>query len=1107
MSKLRKKSVKSLHSLLADTALHWQEPVLSEPLRRYTLAHGAYHLRAFGNHEGLWKLLRDETYRRVQLATTEQYEAGYRALQNGVETYAALNGSDPDNDARLCWLALRAGEFGDEAKQSGAVAFEWMRERPLDDERRVEDALERISVLDDAGFFRGTLLLLWIEADRMEALQENQRTERWARRILQAVEERIPKASRKVDWGTLLSVDLMVWLIHKVLTVFPQLDPAPLAVSTPKVHEYIERMLAKDLGNLGRLGIDDPRIQHATKVADLIGDGFAKAETLATIGSVIAQAGNRLQAGPVFGKALRAANAISSHHWKASSLASVSAALAQSGDTKQALVVCAQARLAADTIEDDRARADNLIEVASAVAKAGEFDQSIQVARRIEDEYRRAKAIKAIVSIATDVGNTPHTQWFCQQVLLMAQMLVSDRWRAETLVAVASFCVQTNDSPRAHQLCDQAILAAAAFGNDFWASESIIAICSVLAMSHDPLRAVQLIAQCRRQTDAMTDALLQAKTLGAIASALANIGQFDKAMEVANAITENRWQAGALTAVATALAEFGESRFAGRVFEKALVVASAITGHWQAKTLAAITAALVRTGDNERARQLCEQALKVVDTITDNGGKTESLVAIATALIHTGDELWACQVFEQALLSAYGTQHSFDNEARVAVALAFAEAAEFRPAILVAQAITGDDWKSNTRKANALMAVASTMAKTGDAEKANEIVEQALEVVGKINDPYWKAEVLADIAEALGKAGDSVQALQLGEQAREAAAAITDFHIRADCLHSIAKAYAHLGECETSLLVAHGIEENHRKEEALAVVASIFAKSGKPGQALGVAGEIADARFKGRSLAVVASAFARAGDLKQANQLCEKAIEATGSPGYMADAIAAIVSSLAHIDQFEQALVQAARITGDWQIADTLAGIAFVAVQTTVSPRTEPIVKRVVEVAGGVSGTLVKSRALATIGSVLAESSHTAWASQLVEEAIQLADTLANDHEKTKALQFIGSALVRSGNADRFEHLMAQLAVSQLVWNDLLPSWRKLLLAGHSNPCALLRSSMCHSSFSGTVAFNGALCLLLAHIRQHRHEAWMLIVRQCPQLPLDFLLEFASNRD
>lgn len=193
--------------------------------------HGATHLHATGDHERLWQPLRDEDYRQAQLDTFSQYEAAYRALKEGIDLYVARNGEAPEDDPRLCWLALRAGELSNEAKSNVAEAFEWVRERPLEDLSRIEEAIERLSVLGEEEFYKAALLVLWIEADRQAELPEEERSDAGARLVVEAVEARIPAGSGTVDLDGFPSTGLLVWLTLRVLKVLPEVDA--VAVTRP----------------------------------------------------------------------------------------------------------------------------------------------------------------------------------------------------------------------------------------------------------------------------------------------------------------------------------------------------------------------------------------------------------------------------------------------------------------------------------------------------------------------------------------------------------------------------------------------------------------------------------------------------------------------------------------------------------------------------------------------------------------------------------------------------------------------------------------------------------------------------------------------------------
>ncbi len=108
----------------------------------HILKHLPHHLGDSGDHERLWQLLRNDVYRKNQIAILGDYQAAYEALNVGLNAYVNRNGKD---DARLCWIALRAGRIGNESKVSVLETLDWESQDFVANLNETTSALTRIA--------------------------------------------------------------------------------------------------------------------------------------------------------------------------------------------------------------------------------------------------------------------------------------------------------------------------------------------------------------------------------------------------------------------------------------------------------------------------------------------------------------------------------------------------------------------------------------------------------------------------------------------------------------------------------------------------------------------------------------------------------------------------------------------------------------------------------------------------------------------------------------------------------------------------------------------------------------------------------------------------
>ena len=218
-----RKETRKMAQRLADRCFDYTA-IEDESAHKYALAHEANHLFDQNDHERLWTLMKDEAYRKTQIEMSSKYTASFNAIKKAIEIYIQRDGETSEDDARLCWLVLRAGELAHQAKTDITIAFEWALNRPLDDRKRIDDALDRLKVLDEEDFFKALVLMLWLEAERQDDLPSDKRRHEYALRILEEADQRISEGISSVEWTSFLDVRFMAWWTRKVLDIFPIAD-------------------------------------------------------------------------------------------------------------------------------------------------------------------------------------------------------------------------------------------------------------------------------------------------------------------------------------------------------------------------------------------------------------------------------------------------------------------------------------------------------------------------------------------------------------------------------------------------------------------------------------------------------------------------------------------------------------------------------------------------------------------------------------------------------------------------------------------------------------------------------------------------------------------
>lgn len=232
-------------------------------------------------HDRLYRLMKDDSFRKAQVEKLYSYIQPMFDIERAIRCFIPENMKEiiPEFGAKLCWLALRAGELRQEAKDNIFVAFEWAKEKSLDDPDRIEKGLERFKILNDEEFFKAALLLLWIETERQEELVESKRNDLYAKSIINTILKRIE--GRSFDWSKYISSDFMAWMSIHVLEVMPSLDIIKVFFCTSKVAELVESAL-RQIQDKGK-PINSRQIHFLIKLSESITDTYKKSETISTI--------------------------------------------------------------------------------------------------------------------------------------------------------------------------------------------------------------------------------------------------------------------------------------------------------------------------------------------------------------------------------------------------------------------------------------------------------------------------------------------------------------------------------------------------------------------------------------------------------------------------------------------------------------------------------------------------------------------------------------------------------------------------------------------------------------------------------------------------------
>ncbi len=390
--------------------------------------------------------------------------------------------------------------------------------------------------------------------------------------------------------------------------------------------------------------------------------------------------------------------------------------------------------------------------------------------------------------------------------------------------------------------------------------------------------------------------------LAEIAAKYSELGQYNRATQIAETLEDSSSKALALVEISNNLTEAGDVNRAEQVFSQALLVISAIHYSQKAAALPEMAISFARHGQVDRAEQMLSLALQSTQTIKDDRAKNFNLAQIALKLAEAGQYNRATQVIQ--LIQNDHQQDSFYNSFWYRIPIVLAEAEQVSQVLQVAQAI-----KDNARKADILYHTAVRLAEAGQFDQAMQVaqsiednplkasalqaitagrndmailpeislkltasenISDVLQVVVTINNESVKAMALRDIALKLTSQGQA-------SQAWEVVRAIQDDSTRGLALSEIVLKLTEAKQFPRALQIVQAIEDipeqDWEADMSIAQITFKLAQAGQFSQALQVATTIKKDSYKVLSLINISDQYIEAGQTDKASELLSQAVE------------------------------------------------------------------------------------------------------------------------------------------------------------------------------------------------------------------------------------------
>lgn len=463
-------------------------------------------------------------------------------------------------------------------------------------------------------------------------------------------------------------------------------------------------------------------------------------------------------------------------------LVDLSESLANAGDIERALEV-------AQEIEDIEEKDVAKCRIATSLSMQGNINQSLKIIQRIMARNGKTYILRKIASALGKDGRI-------EEALDVIRVIERPTSKVNALCDLASSLAKNGDKKQALVLLKQAKNIVdemdAPFSDDM--KSEIRNLESTLLASTDEKQTKEILKkliglggkdldlkQARKRADALTE----------IATALAEAGEVESALEIADNLAEWYLRAAALKRIAKALVGTGEIKQALEVIQNNAVIEELAqkVDHpglsyiifERATTLKTISIALADMGDLKQALQIAKtiknesskalalqniashladagefkQAFRVTDLITFELVRSETLGSIALAIAKAGDIKRALEIVEQIEDASIVDR----SDALEQIAYHFAEKNDSLQAIKMALEI-----EIVRDRAETLLGIATIQARMGNTKAALATIDKVLMSVQKIKLEENQTAVLYKIVSFLVEEGELTKALEVAEQ-------------------------------------------------------------------------------------------------------------------------------------------------------------------------------------------------------------------------------------------------------------------------------------------------------------------------------------------------------
>lgn len=1067
-------------------------------------------------------------------------KAARAALAGCLEAYAARDGEGPDDDPRLCRLALAAHDLRQEARAAAGALVTDAASRTVDDPLAAEEALALLPPLENADLFLTALLLLWTEADRWLSSPREARRIQDARSIVEHLDRHLPAGP--FDGGSFLAPELVARAFRRIEEALPGLDLSALWARLPEAREILEAEAAPEDDGLDGLF----PAEAAAPVPVPAGPGAAeKVEQDVTDFALRRPRGEHWTSQHVTSLVLRALGLPPPARTRLFERAlAIAAAFARDDEgwwTSRVLVDAARClahlpgsidslfatlHRASETVRHEPYRFEVLEETAVALAAHAREDEARSCLEEITDDHHLAgaanRAACAMAAAAKPAAAERLFRWALERARRataagrpsreaeVLRALASCGWPAAARLAALSFPDRTRRaralSEVAAALLDRAapveafrslvLLLTSSRLSPVLDSDALARVARGLAAAGQAARARKLLTRALAAASALPDPEAREqhlKTLSAVGLEPAVLGGttalLRTVLKTARAIEDPFRRENVLAAIAGSLVQAGRS-------DAALALEADFSSPWRkARLFAGVGEAAIAAGDVSRGATLLDRALDRLEGHFPSAGSIPTQAAFLPAFFAVPDPVLRRPLLLRAIeqvaaacemdtTRAYAVRHLGQR-------LAEADRDGCHGDLLAGAAVHCDKAEMPSEAIDVRIEAARLFARAGDARQAQATAERLRSRKGYHDKAF--AAAVAGFADS----GHHDQAL-------EALSWIETPYARDRALLALASSLAVLpteqrpaGLVDRLLEIARGVSDVEKRAEATMILAPLLppAEAARNEEALaGVEKEMYTAGTREARMSLLAglvAAWIARGDPQRAFAvLCradagEMGVQALAALCRTAPpaALVALTGSLREL--LEDFAEPRARVEGLVELARVLAR----------SARPDEAVRTLSDAAAALRGIEDPSGrrfAVEKITQCLDEEA-LAGPADLYRALLTAAGSLPSAWDQGEAVAAVARALARQPqvDADLFSVLEETLA-SMPVRRRFVQALRTALLAVNPAPRPFLRRTLTLFPLEPGLAPEGVQCLAAAHLQAGDTVAFEAIVEACP---------------